>query len=146
MTPSLPLARHLARRMIAPDDGSLSANPASAAAMAGEQFYRSLSQWIGADGCHALFARARAESRTAHPALDSLQLSARGDRVIDGLDASIAKYDQVATANAIEAMLVAVINLLGRIIGLDMAANLIERSLAAPASDSAKRDQRREKA
>ena len=119
---------------------------ARAAASACDQLYRELSRWVGVDGCHALFMRALAQARVEYPALAQIQLHARSEPYIDGLAATIMAYGETATAVALESMLVRLIELLGRLIGDDMAAKLIERSLAAPEGGDETPDGRLEEA
>lgn len=126
-------ARQIARRLIESHrseraEGHTSARAAAAAV---DQLYRELSRWVGADGCHALFTRALAQAKVEYPALDQIQLHARSDPYIDGVAETIMAHGDPATAEGIEAMLVHLIQLLGRLIGDDMATKLIERSLAA---------------
>jgi transcriptional regulator GlxA family with amidase domain len=110
---------------------------ASAGALAVEALYQGLSGWIGMEGCHALFARARAQAQGNHPPLETLQLRARAKPYMDGLAEGVAKYGEPATAAAITSMLASMIELLGRLIGSDMANNLIERSLPDRVRDAA---------
>ncbi len=141
-------ARDLAKRLL--DRENSAANPdttrASVAAQAGEELYRALSRWIGSDGCHALFTRARAQEQGANRPLESLQLSPRHDPYITGIEESVEEYGNDATADAIESMLVGMIELLGRLIGVDMATSLIERSLSEFAQDNSGFEKRRAKA
>jgi hypothetical protein len=148
MAPALVSARQLAKRLVDRETstGNAETTRASAAALAGEGVYRALSRWIGSDGCHALFARARAQEQPAHRALESLQLSPRHDPYIIGVDESIGEYGDDGTADAIEAMIVGMIELLGRLIGDDMATSLIERSLSEFAHDKSGPARRRAKA
>lgn len=141
-------ARELAKRLVDREisAGNAKTTRASAAVLAGEGLYRALSRWIGSDGCHALFTRARAQEQPANHPLDSLQLSPRHDPYITGVDESIEEYGNDATADAIEAMIVGMIELLGRLIGVDMATSLIERSLSEFAQDNAGPEKRRAKA
>ena len=148
VSPDLPPARLLAQRLI-----DLSRRPANAgmtraaaAALAGERLHQALSRWIGIEGCHALFSRARAEEQVGNPPLVVLLLRARSAPYIEGVAESVAEYGETSTANAIEAMLVSIIDVLGRLIGVDMATNLIERSLRESASDDAGQDKRRAQA
>jgi hypothetical protein len=106
-------------------------SPARAAAAACDHLYRELSRWVGSDGCHALFTRALAEVRIQHPALESVQLHARSDPYTDGVAEAIIAHGDPATAAGLEALLVRLIEILGRLIGEDMSTILIERSLAA---------------
>jgi hypothetical protein len=128
-----PPAREIARRLIgsrrpvrAGDDTA-----ARAAVAACNHLYRELSRWVGPDGCHALFTRALAQARNDYPALEQIQLRARSEPYIDGIADIITGHGDGATAQALESMLVRLVELLGRLIGDDMAMKLIERSLAA---------------
>jgi hypothetical protein len=117
---------------------------ARAAATACDKLYRELSRWVGPDGCHALFTRALAQARIDHPALEQIQLHARSDPYIDGVAEAIMAHGDPATADGLEAMLVHLIELLGRLIGDDMATKLIERSVAAFERDDPTSDRREE--
>jgi hypothetical protein len=125
--------REIARRLI---DGRRQQRTgadtdARAAASACDHLYRELSRWVGVDGCHALFTRALAQARAEQPALSQIQLHARSEPYIDGLAVTIMAHGDAATAEALESMLVRLVELLGRLIGDDMAMKLIERSMAA---------------
>jgi hypothetical protein len=141
-----PSARQLARRLInsrrSERTGADSA--ARAAASACDQLYRELSRWVGPDGCHALFTRALAQARTEYPALEQIQLHARSEPYIDGVAATIVAHGDAATAEALESMLAHLVELLGRLIGDDMAMKLIERSLVAERGGAASNDRREE--
>jgi hypothetical protein len=117
---------------------------ARATAAACDQLYRELSRWVGPDGCHALFTRALAQARTEYPALGQIQLQARSEPYIDGVAETIIAHGDPATAEGLEAMLVHLIELLGRLIGDDMAMKLIERSLAASDRGDPTSDRREE--
>jgi hypothetical protein len=140
-------ARQTARRLISarrPGHGGRD-SAARTAAAACDALYRELSRWVGPDGCHALFTRALAQARTEHPALGQVQLHARAEPYIDGVAEAIIAHGDPATAEALESMLVHLVELLGRLIGDDMAMKLIERSLAAsdrgdPSSDGRRED------
>jgi len=126
-----PAARELARRVINArrSQQATGDTPARAAAAAGDRLYRELSRWVGPDGCHALFTRALAQARTEYPALAQIQLRARSEPYIDGVAETIMAHGDATTAEALESMLVRLVELLGRLIGDDMAMKLIERSL-----------------
>jgi hypothetical protein len=148
MSPTVPTAQQLTRRLIDRERvaGDAGMSKASAAALAGQELYHALSIWIGSDGCHALFTRARAQAQADHPPLIGLQLRARGEPYIKGVTESVGEYGEAATADAIESMLAGVIELLGRLIGFDIATNLIERSLRESARDSGSPENRRAEA
>ena len=125
-------AREIARRLIGSRPDPPGADTAArAAASACEHLYRELSRWVGPDGCHALFTRALAQAQAEHPALEQIQLRARSEPYIDGVAATIMAHGDAATAEAFESVLVHLVELLGRLIGDDMAMKLIDRSLFA---------------
>ena len=137
--------RQLARRLIEArrSRGSDGDTPAHAAAAACDRLYRELSRWVGVDGCYALFSRALAQARTEYPALGHIEIRARSEPHIDGVAETIMARGDPATTEALESMLEGLVELLGRLIGDDMARKLIERNLAAPEPSS---DRRREEA
>ncbi len=137
MPPVTPTGKQLAKRLIdrkrsAVDEGM---SRAAAAALAADELYQALSRWIGSEGCYALMARARAEAQADHPELEALQLRDRAGPNLYDLSVSFAEHGESATSDAIQAMLGGMIDQLGRLIGADLAANLIERSLAESASE-----------
>ena len=143
-----PPAREIAGRLISSrrSERKGGETAARAAAAACDNLYRELSRWVGSDGCHALFTRALAETRTEYPALAQIQLRARSEPYIDGVAETIMAHGDPATAEALESMLVRLVELLGRLIGDDMAMKLIERSLASSERGDAPPDDRREEA
>jgi hypothetical protein len=145
---SQPPARQLAHRLINSHRSGRAGNDSAARAAAGacDHLYRELSRWVGPDGCHALFTRALAQARTEYPLLGQIQLRARSEPYIDGVAATIMANGDPATAEALESMLVRLVELLGRLIGDDMATKLIERSLAASQTGNATVDGTREEA
>jgi len=88
---------------------------------------------MGDDGCTALLARALARTEAAHPALMSIRRISRGtislDRVVDGVEA----HGVAAVTAGIEALLIALIEILGRLIGEDMAIRILELGEPRPA-------------
>jgi hypothetical protein len=143
-----PSARQIARRLINSHRfGRAESDPAArAAAAACDQLYRELSRWVGPDGCHALFSRALAQAGTEHPVLEKIQLHARSEPYIDGVAETIMAHGDPATAEALESMLVRLVELLGRLIGDDMATKLIERNVSASKRGSRSSHNRREEA
>jgi len=143
-----PTPAQIARSLISSrrSEGSGGGNSARGVAAACDNLYRELSRWVGSDGCHALFTRALAEARAEHPALQQIRLRARSDPYVDGVAETIIARGEPATADALEAMLVRLVELLGRLIGDDMATKLIERSLAALEIGGAASDDKQEEA
>jgi hypothetical protein len=125
--------REIARRLIDSrrQERTGADTAARAAASACDHLYRELSRWVGVDGCHALFTRSLAQARTEHPTLAQIQLRPRSEPYVDGLAAAIIAYGDAGTAEALESMLVRLLELLGRLIGDDMVMKLVGRSLAA---------------
>jgi hypothetical protein len=119
---------------------------ARAAVAACEQLYLELSRWVGRDGCHALFIRALAEARPEHAALGQIQLRPRSEPYIDGVAETIMAHGDLATAEALESMLARLVELLGRLIGDDMAKTLIDRTLGPSESRDAGPADRQEEA
>jgi len=85
-------------------------------------------------------------ARAEHAALASIQLRARSHPYIDGVPETIMAHGDAATAGALESMLVHLVELLGRLIGDDMAAKLIERSVGVSGRVDTMSDSRREEA
>jgi hypothetical protein len=104
---------------------------ARAAAAASDHLYHTLARWLGPDGCHALFTRALAQTRSDYPALEQVYLRARSDPYLDGVDGAIAAHGDAATADALESVLTNVVELLGRLIGKEMTAKLISHESTA---------------
>ncbi len=143
-SPAQKIARRLINSRLSERPGG--DTPARAAASACDHLYRELSRWVGPDGCHALFARALAETRPEYPALGQIQLHARSDPYVDGVAETIMARGDPATAEALEWMLVRLVELLSRLIGEDMAIKLIERCLTATGRGDASSGDEREEA
>jgi hypothetical protein len=140
-------ARQIARRLIHSRRAeSGDGNSARSAAASCDDLYGELSRWVGPDGCHALFTRALAQARTEHPALEQIHLQPRSVPYVDGVAEAIMAHGDFTTADALESMLARLVELLGRLIGDDMAMKLIERSLASSERGDAPPDDRREEA
>ena len=136
----------IARRLVSirPSEHAGADTRARAAAAACDHLYRELSRWVGRDGCHALFARALSEARTDDSALEGIHLRAGSDPYVDGTAETITAYGDAATAEGLESMLVRLVELLGRLIGDDMAVKLIEQSLAPSHGSDGAADKREE--
>ncbi|HVS61476.1 MAG TPA: hypothetical protein VHE82_12355 [Gemmatimonadaceae bacterium] len=145
---SQPPARQIAHRLIDSRRSERAGGDtaARAAAAACDHLYRELSRWVGSDGSNALFTRALAQARTEYPALERIQLRPQSEPYIDGLAETIMAHGDAAATEALESMLAHLVELLGRLIGDDMAMKLIERSLAASERGDATTDGRREEA
>ena len=139
-------AHEIVRRLIHSRSSERAEGDTSARTAAGDHLYRELSRWVGPDGCHALFTRALAEARTEFPPLGQIQLRAGSEPYIGGVAETVAAYGDSATAKALESMLIHLVELLGRLIGDDMATKLIERSSFASERANLTSHSKREKA
>jgi hypothetical protein len=93
-----------------------------------------LARWMGSDGCRALFARALATAQAAggQPVLEMVRISAGSVYCLDGLTEGAVRHGAAAANEAAAAVLSALIELLGRLIGDDMALSLLERGSHSP--------------
>jgi hypothetical protein len=139
-------AREIVRRLINSRATERAEGDTAARAAAGDHLYRELSRWVGPEGCHALFTRALAEARTGYPPLGQIKLRAGSEPYIGGVAETVLAYGDTATAKALESMLVHLVELLGRLIGDDMATKLIERSSFASERANVTSHSKREKA
>lgn len=85
---------------------------------------------MGDDGCTALLARALARTEPIHPVLTSIRRISRGSIALDGVVDGVETHGIAVTTAAIEALLAALIEVLGKLIGDDMAIRIME--LGAP--------------
>jgi len=124
-------ARQIALRLIEGQQLNRTAADTTAhvTAAACDKLYKDLTQWVGPDGCHALFARALAQARREHEALEQIQLRPGVEPYMDAVAETIIAHGDDTTADALSSMLVTLIELLGRLIGDDMATKLIERNI-----------------
>ena len=88
------------------------------------QLRTGLSRWIGADGHSALLDRAISQTRAAHPVLDRLVCTAGNSPTTR---TAARAYGAAEVAAGMVALVSAVTELLGRIIGEEMAVRLVEQ-------------------
>jgi hypothetical protein len=135
---SLQIARRLLTREVAPANER---DPAKAGVALQRTFVRvseNLRDSIGEDGSTALLARALASTEAEHPALKNIRRLNEGGIHLDGVVASVEAHGVAAVTAAIEALLAALVDILGRLIGEDMAIRLIDPdSLRSRKSDGA---------
>ena len=96
-----------------------------------ERLARHLARWIGVDGTNALFARALVHAQPHHPALRNVRYSRGSVLRFEGLTESAQTHGTAAAAESVAGILTALIELLGRLIGVDLAMQLIEQSTEA---------------
>jgi hypothetical protein len=97
-----------------------------------------LSRWFGTDGTDALFARALVRAQADHPALANVRYARQSAGCLEGLADSAHIHGTEAAADGVAAILTALIELLGRLIGQDIAMRLVEQSVPAGAPDDAR--------
>lgn len=134
MTPHSPTAEEMARRLLA-RESSAAGEPAMAAAALQRALVRvsaNLRDSVGEDGRNALLARALARTESDHPALKDLRKLNHGVIQLDGVVASVEAHGVVPVTAAIEALLATLLDVLGRLIGEDMAMRLLDHDLAGP--------------
>jgi hypothetical protein len=129
-------AEELARRLLARDAPAEDAPDAVAAAterVCG-RVSANLSRWFGIDGTNALFARALVRAQADHPALANVQYAHRSAVCLERLADSARIHGASAAVDGVAAILTALIELLSRLIGQDIALRLVEHSLQADAA------------
>jgi len=102
-----------------------------------------LSRWMGAVGCHALLAQALRKVRADHPALAGVGIVSGPVARLDRLSESVEAHGAKEIAAGLEAALVALLELLGRLIGDDLSTKLVEMSMTNDVPDAAKPDAER---
>jgi hypothetical protein len=129
--PASAAARELAIRLLTRETpGPLPADTAVAPDRVCAAVSDGLSRWIGREGCRALFARALATAQAdgEHPVLDLVRVSTGSVSCLDGLAEGAARCGPDAATAGAAAILSALIELLGRLIGDDMALSLLAHS------------------
>jgi hypothetical protein len=121
----------LVSRLIAREAGA--ASDSNAAAMAANVIQRitaDLCHFLGSDGCDALLMRARSQAQAAHPSLKNITIVALPDPSVQGVPESIQAHGVAETAAGLESTLVSLIELLGRLIGDELAMKIVDQDRA----------------
>jgi hypothetical protein len=126
MTPRSVVATDVARRLWtrAAGDSRAPEEVAAAAERMCTQLRAGLGRWIGAEGYRALLDRALGLARAEHPALGSFSCLGGGE---PGTMAAVRAHGADRVTAGLEALVAALIELLGRIIGEEMAVRLVEQ-------------------
>jgi hypothetical protein len=127
MTPSPAAATDVAWRLWAraARDGSAPEEVAAAAERMCTQLRGGLGLWIGAEGYRALFDRALGQARAEHPVLGGLSCGGGDESLITS---AVRAHGAGEVAAGFVALVAALIELLGRIIGVEMALRLVEQT------------------
>jgi hypothetical protein len=87
---------------------------------------------LGQGGCSALLGRALARTGADHPALNDILQPGEGRIDVDGVASSVEAHGVAAVTAAIEALLAALVESLGRLIGEEMAVRLMDHDPSRP--------------
>ena len=137
---SVPVALSAARHLAVREARAPSGDPAALAAALHEicrPVFASVRQSMGVDGCSALFGRAFARTEWRHPAVRTIRGEADSDIPLHALVSAVEAHGAAATANAVDAVLAALHEILGRIIGEDMSKRIIDHDAQSSARDEA---------
>ena len=126
MTQRSPAATEVARRLWqgAVGDSNTPEDVAVAATRMCTELRVGLTRWVGAMGYRALLDRALLLARAEHPALGSLSCHG-GDEPVT--TAAVRAHSAAEVATGMVALVAALVELLGRILGEDMAVRLVEQ-------------------
>ncbi len=135
-------ARELTHRLIARERAPANDPDAAAAAArhACDGVSVEFSRWVGARGYDAVMARALVEARGAHPPLEQIHYQLRPAPGLTGVADSIARHGAGATADGLAVLLETIFGVLTRLIGNDLVATLVEKSIENGRSDDAHRE------
>jgi hypothetical protein len=129
--------RELARRLVArtaphrdaPDSAALAVHAAF------ERTYRELTRSLGPTGSYALLSRALAQSQAEHTLLKDIRVDRQSAPALGGVTALVTVHGASAVESGLQAVLETVLDLLGRLIGADMVARLVEQSTSMETQD-----------
>ena len=120
-------AREIASRLSQPSPaGDAPLDHAARVAELCAQLSLRLSPWIGTEGYSALLGRGIVEARASHPILTSLRCDGTDARQIAEL---VAIHGAAQVTSAIEGLLNSVVDVLGRIVGSELATQLVAHAL-----------------
>jgi hypothetical protein len=140
MTPHSTASQEMVRRLLARET-SAAEEPAVVAAALQRTCMRvsaNLRDSVGDDGRDALLGRALSRTESKHPALKDIR-KLNGAIHLDGIVASVEAHGVAPVTAAIEALLAALVDVLGRLIGEDMAMRLLDQDLPGPSLDGGTR-------
>jgi hypothetical protein len=126
MTARSPLEAAERLWVCATNDSRAPADVAAAAERLCTELRMELGRWIGPDGFRALVERALVISRAEHPALSGFSCLGGGEAE-NTAAVAVQAHGAAKVADGVVALLSALIELLGRIIGLEMAIHLVEQ-------------------
>jgi hypothetical protein len=110
--------------------------PERAANAACEIACKQLSRSLGPIGFNGLFTRALVQAEAEHPLLRELRLVRGTASPMPPIADAVAKYGPQPVADALSATLVALFELLARLVGMDVVVRLVERNPPAGMQDA----------
>ena len=128
-------ARDLTNHLVARAALSESA-PERAAQAACALACQQLSRSLGTIGFHGLFTRALVSAEADHPLLRELRLERGSASLMPPIEDVVEKYGAQPVADALCAALVAMFELLARLVGMDVVVRLVERNTHAGMRDA----------
>lgn len=133
-------ARKFARRLIDCEGiDSSGSNTTADARRAVERVWNELSKWTGVDGCHALLTRAVALARAENPVLlRNARVGSRSRSWLEGVADNPSTNAAYAGNEGIESILTALMELLGRLVGDQIAINMLQPCLPDKSNDDAR--------
>lgn len=120
------VADQILGRALAGVEMPTAADAASAAERAFDSVSVSLVRWVGPDGSQALFIRALGLAQAQRPALKAIPPPVRSALALQPLAATVDPRDTHAVMDAAAMILATLIELLGRLIGNDLAITLLQ--------------------
>lgn len=138
MTSESPSTRELTRRLVTraaagrtgPGADALSTQAACELACA------ELSLSLGPPGFNALLRRALVQAEPTYPFLSALRVGRHPEHVFDDIAGNIEEQGSSVVAAALETVLESMFTSLGRLIGEDLVARLVERDMAVVVQDA----------
>ncbi len=112
--------------------GARAPDPVAAAERVLADLADTLAPWFGVYGYRALLTRSLVLAQAEHPVLASVRVRAPTAVVLDGLAEAAEAHGPEVLVDGVAALVAAVTALLGRVIGDDMALNLVEGSMGGP--------------
>lgn len=125
------LTNHLVARAALPEHA-----PDRAAHAACEIACKQLSRSLGPIGFNGLFTRALALAQAEHPLLRELRIASGAGSPMPPIADVVATYGPQPVADALCATLVAMFELLARLVGMDVVVRLVERNPPAGMQDA----------
>jgi len=140
MPPKSPNMREVALRLLTRSGGSSGLgqgilDTSSGAEQAFRMLAMELSRWFGFYGYHSLLMRALAEARREHPVLATIQVRSATEPWFEPFPVADGTHGVDAAIEGWVALLTALLELLGRVIGEDLAVKLVSQAMTkrAPA-------------